>query len=137
MGGTPIDEVVPNDARPVAETHPDRLWVAARRAGLTLAVSETMRVLEVRCADVTTFDPGEATFDLVIAHGLFSWVPDPVRDAVLALSRRARPPLHLRNQPPPHNRRGRQRAADHRPTHPAAEHVLSGQEQARDPRPRP
>lgn len=129
-------EVVPYDDRPVAETHPDRLWLVARQSGLALVRPETMRVLElgcahainlvpmafhlpnarfvgidlsprqveraqawveelglanldVRCADVTTFDPGEATFDLVIAHGLFSWVPDPVRDAVLALCRRA------------------------------------------------
>jgi SAM-dependent methyltransferase len=129
-------EVVPYDDRPVAETHPDQLWIAARRAGLPIARPETMRVLElgcahainlvpmafhlpqarfegidlsprqveraqrwiaelglanleVHCADVMEFDPGEGTFDVVIAHGLFSWVPDPVRDRVLALCRRA------------------------------------------------
>ena len=32
---------------------------------------------------------GEQRFDYVIAHGLLSWVPDPVRDRVLALSRAA------------------------------------------------
>jgi SAM-dependent methyltransferase len=132
-------EVVPYDDRPVAETHPDRLWLAARRAGLPIVRPERMRVLElgcahainlvpmafhlpdatffgvdlsprqieraqrwiadlglrnleVRCADVMDFEPGAESYDVVIAHGLLSWVPDPVRDRVLALCRRALAP---------------------------------------------
>lgn len=41
--------------------------------------------LEVRCADVMDLDLGGERFDYVIAHGLFSWVPDAVRDRVLSL----------------------------------------------------
>ena len=131
-------EAVPYDDRPVAETHPDRLWLAARMAGLRTARPETMRVLELgcahgvnllplafhlpqarflgidlspgqiergrarvealgvanlelRCADVMDFEPPHA-FDVVIAHGLFSWVPDVVRDRILPLCRRALAP---------------------------------------------
>jgi SAM-dependent methyltransferase len=36
-------------------------------------------------ADVATFDPGPGTFDYVVAHGLYSWVPAPVAEAILAL----------------------------------------------------
>ena len=36
-------------------------------------------------ADVATFDPGPGTFDYVVAHGLYSWVPEPVAEAVLSL----------------------------------------------------
>jgi methyltransferase-like protein/trans-aconitate methyltransferase len=42
--------------------------------------------IELRCGDVMDLtDLGE--FDYIIAHGLYSWVPGPVRDRILALSR--------------------------------------------------
>jgi len=127
-------DVVPYDDGPIAETHPDRLYVAARAHGIAAARPEGARILElgcahavnllpiaaalpearvlgidrsrtqierarrdvlaagitnleVRCADVATLDLGDERFDYVIAHGLFSWVPDAVRDRVLALGR--------------------------------------------------
>lgn len=130
---------LPYDDRPVAETHPDRLWVVARANGLVLPEPSRLRVLElgcanavnlipmafhlpeaqflgvdiapsqvsranarvaelglqnltVVCADVMEFEPGEDTYDLIIAHGLFSWIPDAARDRVLALCRRALAP---------------------------------------------
>jgi SAM-dependent methyltransferase len=43
-------------------------------------------------ADVRTWEPGEARFDFIIAYGLFSWVPDEVKDALLALIRRCLAP---------------------------------------------
>jgi len=43
--------------------------------------------LELRCADVMDVDLGERRFDYVIAHGLYSWVPEPVRARVLTLCR--------------------------------------------------
>lgn len=39
----------------------------------------------LRAADVASFDPGPASFDYVVAHGLYSWVPAPVAEAVLSL----------------------------------------------------
>jgi methyltransferase-like protein/2-polyprenyl-3-methyl-5-hydroxy-6-metoxy-1,4-benzoquinol methylase len=59
---------------------------------------------------VTEFDAGHEKFDYIIAHGLFSWVPEEVRSHVLSLCRsclsphgiafisyNARPGSHLRN----------------------------------------
>lgn len=43
-------------------------------------------------ADLTRFEVEPASFDYVIAHGVYSWVPDPVRDGLLALVRRALAP---------------------------------------------
>lgn len=40
-------------------------------------------------ADVADFEVAEGGFDYVIAHGLYSWVPETVRPAILALCRRA------------------------------------------------
>ncbi len=132
---TELYDLVPYEDHPVAETHVDRLHVAARRAGLDAVRPERARVLELGCAhgvnlvpmafhlpdarfvgvdrsagqiergrarlagtdglalpnleliacDVLDLDLGEARFDYVIAHGLFSWVPEPVRARVLGL----------------------------------------------------
>ena len=134
MSGPDPYDTIPYEDRPVAETHPDRLYVAARLAGVAAAHPESARILELgcahavnlmpiaaflpgarvlgidrsarqievatarlreagvtnlelRCADVMTLDLEGERFDYVIAHGLFSWVPDPVRDRVLALCR--------------------------------------------------
>lgn len=43
--------------------------------------------LELRQADVLDLHLGSRRFDYVIAHGLYSWVPEPVRARVLALFR--------------------------------------------------
>ncbi|MCH9684280.1 MAG: class I SAM-dependent methyltransferase [Deltaproteobacteria bacterium] len=43
--------------------------------------------LELRCADVMELELGARRFDYVIAHGLYSWVPEPVRARVLTLCR--------------------------------------------------
>lgn len=43
--------------------------------------------LELAQADVLDVDLGERRFDYIIAHGLYSWVPEPVRTRVLALCR--------------------------------------------------
>jgi hypothetical protein len=44
-----------------------------------------LRNLELRQADVLDADLGDQRFDYVIAHGLYSWVPEPVRARVLEL----------------------------------------------------
>lgn len=42
--------------------------------------------------DILDYDPGEQEFDYIIAHGLYSWVPAPVREKILQLCGR-----HLSN----------------------------------------
>lgn len=57
---------------------------AARKAADELGLSN----IEFRQADVTEMSRKEyGGFDYIVAHGLFSWVPDPVRSRVLALNR--------------------------------------------------
>ena len=58
---------------------------AARGRAAALGLSNTT-FEEVSLAD---FEPAAGSFDYVIAHGVFSWVPAPVRDALLALTSRA------------------------------------------------
>jgi SAM-dependent methyltransferase len=44
--------------------------------------------LDLRVADLLALPAGLGEFDYVIAHGVYSWVPAPVRDALLAAIRR-------------------------------------------------
>lgn len=127
-------DALPYDSRPDYLTHPDRLGVAARWAGLAPAPPPSARVLSLGCADASNLLPmayrmpdceivgverspvharraqvaidhlglqnlrviegdlmqldGElGAFDYIIAHGLFSWVADPVRERILAICR--------------------------------------------------
>ena len=44
------------------------------------------------CADLREFEPERESFDYVIAHGVYSWVPDEVKDRLLAVCARALAP---------------------------------------------
>lgn len=62
----------------LSKVHIDDARKAADQLGLTNAVFE--------CADVTTKPSDElGKFDFIIAHGLFSWVPDFVREHILRI----------------------------------------------------
>lgn len=43
-------------------------------------------------ADLMTWQPEEGAWDYVICHGVYSWVPEPVQRAILAICRRALSP---------------------------------------------
>ena len=65
--------------------------------GLEQAVAEARALdnppnLSFEHGDLSTWDPGERRFDLVIAYGMLSWVPDPVREALLHLIARVLAP---------------------------------------------
>jgi methyltransferase-like protein len=62
----------------LSKVHIDDARNAADHLGLTNAVFE--------CADVTTKPSAElGKFDFIVAHGLFSWVPDFVREHILRI----------------------------------------------------
>jgi SAM-dependent methyltransferase len=44
--------------------------------------------VEIRQGDIATADFGDAQFDYVICHGVYSWVPEAARDAILRLAAR-------------------------------------------------
>ncbi|MDQ3850345.1 MAG: class I SAM-dependent methyltransferase [Actinomycetota bacterium] len=123
-------------ARPLVQTHPDRLATLATLLGLSPPPPGRCRVLELGCGAggnllpmaaalpgatfvgidnasvpiararslterlglgnvrfdeiaIEEYEPPDEGFDYVIAHGVYSWVPDHVRDALLALCARA------------------------------------------------
>lgn len=54
-------------------------------AGKRLASRIGLKNLSLAHLDLTAFPADAGTFDYVIAHGLYSWIPAPVRDQLLAL----------------------------------------------------
>lgn len=79
---------------PIAEAFP-----ASRCLGLDLSAGSIERArgfahrvgadnCEFRAGDLRDFPADAGEFDYIIAHGLYSWVPEPVRQALLALCAR-------------------------------------------------
>ena len=52
-----------------------------------IATEAGLKNVEFQQADLLTWTPPVGKFDYLIAYGLFSWVPDPVKDRVLQLCR--------------------------------------------------
>jgi len=48
--------------------------------------------IQLHVADIATFDPGPEPFDYIAAHGVLSWVPVEVRQALMALCGRCLAP---------------------------------------------
>jgi hypothetical protein len=57
-------------------------------AGRALAGQLNLDNLDIRQGDVAELDLGPEQFDYIVAHGLYSWVPAPVRSALLDRVRR-------------------------------------------------
>lgn len=78
---------------PLALEYPDAHFLGIDLApgpvarGRSVAERLGLRNLELRAADVTAFPADAGQFDYVLAHGLFSWVPEPVRLAILRVYR--------------------------------------------------
>src|SRR5690606_26802640 len=78
---------------PLALAFPRARFVGIDLSTTAIARAERMRArlglenLELRVADIAACDPGADPFDYIVAHGFYSWVPAPVRDALLALCR--------------------------------------------------
>lgn len=56
-------------------------------AGQRVAADLELRNLELRAGDLRAIDDAWGEFDYIIAHGLYSWVPDEVRERLLAVCR--------------------------------------------------
>ena len=57
---------------------------AARRGAAALGLAN----LELRCASITDLGPELGQFDYIICHGVYTWVPRDVQDAILSLCRK-------------------------------------------------
>jgi SAM-dependent methyltransferase len=76
---------------PLAERFPKSEFVGVDFSANQIGVAEAARAAcgignaRFVCADLRTWQPGSATFDYIIAHGVYSWVPAEVRDRLLAI----------------------------------------------------
>jgi SAM-dependent methyltransferase len=55
--------------------------------GRTAAAALGLQNIDLRHCSIMDIDAGLGQFDYVIAHGVYSWVPDPVREKILAIFR--------------------------------------------------
>ncbi len=80
---------------PMAQALPQSRFVgidSSRHAiAQACAVTEELELRNIAFEEVSIedYETAAASFDYVVAHGVFSWVPEPVRDALLALTAHA------------------------------------------------
>ena len=85
----------------MAMAYPDSQFVGVDLSQAAIARGNKLRMalgldnLELLDVDLLSWDPGEAPFDFVIAHGFYSWVPQAVRDRLLALCKQTLAPSGL------------------------------------------
>ena len=83
---------------PLAERLPHSHFTGVDLSPKQIATAEAARVAcgignaRFVCADLREWEPVEGAFDYVIAHGVYSWVPDEVKDRLLAVCTRALKP---------------------------------------------
>ncbi len=56
--------------------------------GLELVREAGLTNVELRCQDLMDFPENAGTFDFIIAHGFYSWVPEPVRVQLMKVCKR-------------------------------------------------
>jgi SAM-dependent methyltransferase len=83
---------------PLAERLPKSQFVGVDFSPRQIEVGEKARQAaklenaQLICADLRTYEVAPGAFDYVIAHGVYSWVPDEVKDRLLAICARALAP---------------------------------------------
>lgn len=65
------------------------------RAGQEIIAELGLSNVRIEQGDIAALDASRGTFDYIIAHGVYSWVPRTVRDAMLDFCRRALRPNGL------------------------------------------
>jgi SAM-dependent methyltransferase len=86
---------------PLAERFPGSEFVGVDFSATAITHGEAARSAcslgnaQLLAADLRTWEPEPESFDYIIAHGLYSWVPDEVKERVLSLCRRALRPHGL------------------------------------------
>jgi methyltransferase-like protein/2-polyprenyl-3-methyl-5-hydroxy-6-metoxy-1,4-benzoquinol methylase len=84
---------------PLASTYPDSTFLGIDlsgeqvRQGEELREALALRNIELRTMSILDVDDSFGVFDFIICHGVYSWVPEPVQDKILAICAR-----HLASQ---------------------------------------
>jgi SAM-dependent methyltransferase len=74
---------------PLAHHFPQARFVGVDLSGRQIAEGRRLIAklgldnIEMRHAGIESLTPADGTFDYIICHGIYSWVPAPVRDAIL------------------------------------------------------
>lgn len=80
---------------PLADRFPKSEFIGVDLSPVQIATGEAARVasklenVQLLSADLREFEPEAESFDYIIAHGVYSWVGDEVKDRVLAICSRA------------------------------------------------
>jgi SAM-dependent methyltransferase len=83
---------------PLAERFPRSEFTGVDLSPVQIAAAESLREegalrnAALVCGDLRMWEPEPGAFDYVIAHGVYSWVPDDVKDRLLAICARALAP---------------------------------------------
>ncbi len=76
---------------PMAEQAPGAMFLGLDSSQIQIAAGKRgiegagLKNVELRHQDILDFPASEGRFDYIIAHGVFSWVPEPVRERILAI----------------------------------------------------
>lgn len=54
-------------------------------AGQKAIAGAGLKNVELRCQNILEFPAAEGKFDYIIVHGIFSWVPEPVREKIMQI----------------------------------------------------
>ena len=83
---------------PLAARHPRAAFVgvdvsAAQVAAARARIADLkLSNIEIRCESFSDLVAGEPCFDYIICHGVYSWVPAPLREAILRICRESLSP---------------------------------------------
>ncbi len=76
---------------PLAARYPDAKFVGVDLSRTQVAAGRErilqlgLRNIEIQCRSFTELTADDGVFDYIICHGVYSWVPAPVREAILAI----------------------------------------------------
>lgn len=76
---------------PLAAAYPDATFLGIDLSAVQIAQGaaeiEALGLHNIRllAMDVMAFDQAQGTYDYIIAHGIYSWVPAPVQDKILSI----------------------------------------------------
>lgn len=82
----------------LAMAYPESHFVGVDLSTTAIARGEVLRAklglanLHLVAADLMEWDPGKTPYDYILAHGFFSWVPEPVRKRLLELCQQSLAP---------------------------------------------
>lgn len=78
---------------PLAEAYPHAVFVGVDISGKQIAAGQArierlgLTNIRLKKLGIDELTPGDGEFDYILAHGVYSWVPKPVQEAILRVSK--------------------------------------------------